>query len=370
MGGKVMIGAIKDRIDAYLGRGRHSIAVPVMDGPLHPNHALDEASELFASADVDNLTDLGGVLHFSCGPQLMRFVAGNGAIEAVETFGGDITCLASSDDHALAIGVEGQGLLLRGGAHDGKAIERLGNAPLRCATAALFEDENTLVVTIGAKQRVHADWKRDLMARGATGEVWRIDLASGNATRLADKLAYPFGVCQTPDGLAISEAWAHRVIILSPEGKKTPVLEDLPGYPARIVAAPDGGYVLAVFAPRNQLVEFVLRETEFLKVMTETVHPDNWIAPKLMWGQGFKEPMQGAALKTMGIIKPWAPTWSYGLVVALDGEFAPVASFHSRADGTRHGITSVCMHAGKIAAGSKGAGSVVQLDYATSGEAH
>ena len=72
-----------------------------------------------------------------------------------------------------------------------------------------------------------------------------------------------------------------------------------------------------------------------------------------MWGQGFKEPMQGAALKTMGIIKPWAPTWSYGLVVALGDAFQPVASFHSRADGQRHGITSACEYGDGFLAGSK-----------------
>ena len=38
------------------------------------------------------------------------------------------------------------------------------------------------------------------------------------------------------------------------------VLSDLPAYPGRIAPARDGGFWLALFAPRNQLVEFVLRE--------------------------------------------------------------------------------------------------------------
>lgn len=364
-----MIGAIKDRVERYLGRGRHSIAVPVMDGPMHPNHRLDQAEDLLAVPQVDNLTNVDGELWFSSDVKLMHHPVDAEGPQTVETFEAPVTCLAASPDRALAVGLDGKGILLRGGAHDGTRIETLGGKALSCPTAALFLDKDTLVVTIGAADRLHADWKRDLMARGRTGQVWQIDLPSGNATQLAGGLAYPYGICQAPQGLVVSEAWEHRLVVLE-NGKVRPVLEDLPGYPARIAAAADGGYALAIFAPRNQLVEFVLREPEFLHVMTTTVHPDNWIAPKLMWGQGFKEPMQGAALKTMGIIKPWAPTWSYGLVVALDEGLAPVASFHSRADGHRHGVTSVCMLGGKLLAAAKGAGVVVAIEQQQAAEAH
>ena len=43
----------------------------------------------------------------------------------------------------------------------------------------------------------------------------------------------------------------------------------------------------------------------------------------------------------MGIHKPWSPSRSYGLVVKLDAQLRPVASFHSRANGRRHGVTAV-----------------------------
>ena len=357
-----MIGAIKDRVERYLGRGRHSIAVPVMDGPLHPNHALDQAEALFQMPGLDNLTDVDGELWMSSGGKLMHLPAGGDGPATVETYDADISCLAAAPDRALAVGLDGRGLRIRGGAHDGRKIETLGGNPVTCPTAAVFEDKDRLVVTLGATGRPHADWKRDLMTQGHSGEVWRIDLASGESSRLAGGLSYPYGICPTPRGLLVSEAWKHRLVLIDSAGRLQEVLPDLPSYPARITPGPNGGYVLAPFAPRNQLVEFVLREPEFLQTMTGTVHPDNWIAPKLMWGQGFKEPMQGAALKTMGIIKPWAPTWSYGLVMTLDETFAPTASFHSRADGTRHGVTSVCSHGGRIVAGAKGAGVAVALD--------
>lgn len=364
-----MIRALLDRTDKLLGRGKYSIAVPVMDGPLHPNHKLDHAAHLFDATDIDNLTLIGTDIWCSSGADLLR-VSADGTPEVADTFDAPITCLAASGDGATAIGVDGGGIYIRGGAHNGRHIEKLGGNALKCATAVAFEDDHSLVITVGARDRVHAEWKRDLMAQGRTGEVWRVDLTNGTGKMLAGGLGFPYGICPTPNGLAVSEAWAHRIILIGESGQITPVLEDLPGYPARLAPDAAGGYVLAVFAPRNQLVEFVLREPEFLHAMTTQVPSDHWIAPKLMWGQGFKEPMQGAALKTMGIIKPWAPTWSYGLVVSLDDGFAPVASYHSRADGNRHGVTSVCTHGDKILVASKGAGVCVALSPNTVAEAN
>jgi hypothetical protein len=46
---------------------------------------------------------------------------------------------------------------------------------------------------------------------------------------------------------------------------------DLPGYPARISPAQAGGSWLAVFAPRRQIVEFVLREPAYRKRMLQEV---------------------------------------------------------------------------------------------------
>lgn len=360
-----MINFITDRIDKLLGRGAHSIAVPVLDGPFHPNQRLEEAKELFAAPMLDNLVVTGDDIYFSSGSELL--VAHNGAVHRSVSFQHDISCLSISEDGGLAIGFDGHGILLQGGVHDGKTITELGGAPLTCATAMAFSDPNNLIVAIGARARRSSEWKRDLMEHGKSGEVWRINLPTGDTELLAQGLAYPYGVCVTETGIVVSEAWAHRLILLNESKAPEILLSDLAGYPARIVKKKNGGYLLAIFAARNQLVEFVLREPEFLRAMTTQVHPDNWIAPKLRWGQGFKEPMQGAALKTMGIIKPWAPTWSYGLVAELDDGFQPIASYHSRADGTRHGVTSVAEYNDNIIIGAKGAGMAVLLSSAIDG---
>ena len=135
---------------------------------------------------------------------------------------------------------------------------------------------------------------------------------------------------------------------------------DLPGYPGRISPAADGWW-LAVFAPRSQLVEFVLREPGYRRSMLAEGEEEYWIAPSLHPSRSFLEPMQLGGLKQLGILKPWAPTRSYGLIVGLDAEGEPRRSFHSRADGGRHGVTSSLEGGGRLVLTAKGGNTIVAI---------
>jgi hypothetical protein len=57
----------------------------------------------------------------------------------------------------------------------------------------------------------------------------------------------------------------------------------------------------------------------------------------------------------MGVLKPWAPPRSYGLVlrVAADGRIE--RSLHSLVDGRHHGITAVVEHGRALYAVSRAA---------------
>lgn len=142
------------------------------------------------------------------------------------------------------------------------------------------------------------------------------------------------------------------------------MLDRLPGYPSRISPAANGGFWLSVFAARTQLVEFVLRETAYRKRMMAEVEPQYWIAPTLSSGRTFLEPMQGAHIKTMGILKPWAPPRSYGLVIRLSPEGLPRYSLHSRVDGKNHGIVAAVECGGSLFVLAKGSRRLLQLPIA------
>jgi hypothetical protein len=210
------------------------------------------------------------------------------------------------------------------------------------------------------------------MERGATGSLWLIDLSKpeATATPLCKNLAFPTGLARAGEGrLFVSEAWRHRILAFEKEGKSQPepILSDLPAYPGRIAPARDGGFWLALFAPRNQLVEFVLREDDYRRRMIDTVDPNFWIAPALSSGASFLEPIQGGARKKLNMLKPWSPSWSYGLVARCGPTMRPLRSFHSRADGAIHGVTSCCEFNDTLYVAAKGAGRIVAVNLANTG---
>jgi len=174
-------------------------------------------------------------------------------------------------------------------------------------------------------------------------------------------LEYAFGACALGAETLVSESWRHRLLAIEPQGRRRIVLDRLPVYPSRIVAAADGGFWLTAFAARTQLVEFVLREPAFRRRMMKEIAPEHWIAPRLRSGQSFLEPMQGAHLRTMGVLKPWAPPRSYGLVIRLSSEGTPLYSLHSRVDGVNHGIVAAIEVGGFLYMLAKGPGRLIRL---------
>ncbi|SEP11308.1 hypothetical protein SAMN04490248_1268 [Salinihabitans flavidus] len=352
-----MIAFFQRKLDKIRGSGDAAVTVPSMDGALRPNQLVEEAEPICRTEQPDMICECGGEILFSTGNQVCALSDGRERY----AFDTTVSALAAGSDGALAVGLANDGIRLIGGPHDGKDLAAMLGRTLNCPVALLFDGADTLFVANGSENFSPNDWKHDLMSRGQTGSVWRIDLAAGSAERLMGDLAWPFGLGLGADGLVITESWRHRVLHRTRDGGVKTPLWDLPGYPARISPASGGGWWLAVFAPRNPLIEFILREPGFRERMIEEIDPDYWAAPSLEASTTFLQPLQGGAQVHLGVVKPWAPSQSYGLVIRLDEMFRPVASQHSRADGKRHGITSVAEVDGQLLAASKGGNLVLRL---------
>lgn len=359
-----MSGLLRNLIDRIMGgRGEHSITVPVMDGALKPNDYLDRMPALATLEEPDNLVSNGHEAYLTSGPSIYRLGA-DGALTLLGRETTPITFLALSPTGMLAIGLDSGGVRFMGGPLDGRTFGAQGSR-ITAPTAAVFADENTLVVCNGSAINPASDWRRDLLGLGRTGSVVKVDLGSGATSGIADHLAWPAGICLAGNGaVVVSEAWRHRLVRLRLDGGAvdTP-LADLPAYPGRLVPASDGGYWLTLFAVRSQLQEFVLREPRYRREMMATIEPAYWIAPALSSGKSFKEPLQAGGVIRLGIHKPWAPTRSYGLVARLDEQFQPAWSAHSRADGTRHGITSITELGGRAVVTARGNDELVVIDH-------
>jgi hypothetical protein len=356
-----MIGALTRVFDNLLGRGEAAVTVPPLDGAFRPNRRLDEATSRALLEGVDCLAVDGDTLMASA--QDAVFTLGrDGSWTRRKSYSSTVACISEISDGGLAIALEKGEILIEGGRFDGQHYQAVAGA--RCITAMASAGSH-LYVTNGSATNGMSDWQRDLLERNASGTIWRIELESGAATTIAGGLAWPAGLAIDGESLVVSEAWKHQLVRIDPSrpSKRQVLYADLPAYPGRIAAAADG-YWLALFAPRSQLVEFLLREPTYRKRMMAEVPQPFWVAPKLRSGRSFYESLQGGGVKHLGMLKPWAPTMSAGFCVKLDADFRPRSSLQSRADGRTHGVTSAIEHRGQIFAAARGDGVIASLPAA------
>jgi len=352
---------LRDWRDRLLGRGSAAITVPVMDGALKPNRGLDEAEVLAELPELDDLASDGGRLWASAGTALWRL--DGGAPVELRRFDAPVTALALGKGGRGAVALGGRRVLvLDGGGAEIARLEALDGAPLRSVNALAFDGDEALLFSDGSERFAPTEWCHDLMAHGRSGRVarWRFAGAAATAT-VARGQHYAFGVLGLGGAVLHSESWRHRV--MRSDGRASrPLVEELPGYPSRLAAARDGGFWLTCFTCRTQLVEFVLREHEYRRRMVAEIDPRYWVAPALSSGQSFLEPLQGAGVKQMGVLKPWAPPRSYGLVIKVAADGRIERSLHSLVDGRHHGVTAVTEHGGALYVASKGSGRVLKVE--------
>lgn len=353
-----MIGALRSVRDRLLGDGERSVAIPVFDGPLKPNNLLETADVLFEHAGLSDVAcSADGSVYAACGNAVLRLEKDGTAeeaalfdapVQALTAFAGG---LAVATDHAVVI---------HDGVSAGSVLDGVDGKPLTGVNALASDGQGGLLISQGSRQHPIAEWSRDLLSHGATGRVLRYDPSAGTVSVLASHLRYSYGVGVVQDKVVVSESWAHQLRTVG-SGSDEVLLSALPGYPARLSPARGGGYWLAVFAARTQLVEFVLLEDDYRMEMMRTVPPHYWIAPALSSGQDFCEPLQLGSVRQMGVLKPWAPPRSYGLVIRLDEALQPRYSLHSRVGGRHHGVTAVAESTDRLLVLAKGAGRILQL---------
>ncbi|HEY4066574.1 MAG TPA: strictosidine synthase [Burkholderiaceae bacterium] len=357
-----MLETLSRLVGAGFGRRDAALSIPIMDGALKPNNQLEEAPVF---AEREGLEDLAigadGQLYAAAGTGVFR-VTGDGRFEPLASYDRAVSALAVAPDGTLAAGL---GNAVRWGV--GTAAEReVAAAPGAqgfVAVGALHvRADGGLLIADASALHPGPQWRHDLMGQGRSGRVLAHDPRSGATSVLASGLAHAFGACADPQGrVVVSEAWRHRLTLLAPDRPAAPALTALPGYPARIAPARGGGFWLSVFACRTQLVEFVLREHAYRREMMRSIEPRYWVAPAFSSGADFLEPLQGGGVKQMGILKPWAPPRSYGLVVRLGADFVPKYSLHSRVGGRHHGIVAAAQRGDELFVLSKGSGRILRL---------
>jgi hypothetical protein len=361
-----VIPALEDFLDRVLGRGDAAITVPPFDGPLKPNQLLESAEVLGEFADPEDLACIGGALYLADGLALRR-CEGSSSRE-VRRFDRPVTAICGLPGGRLAVALSGVEIRIFASAEGTDEGKRIAG-DLHAVNALASGADGSLLATDGSGDESSREWVRDLLNRGRSGRLLSIDTETGEIKVRASDLQFAFGAASTGNDVLVSESWKHRLLAIAPDGSVKIALDQLPVYPSRILPASDGGFWLTAFIARTQLVEFILRERGYRKRMMREVPPEFWIAPRLRSGDSFREPMQGAHLKTMGVVKPWAPPRSYGLVIRLASDFSPLFSFHSRVDGENHGVTAAAELNGALYVLAKGSRRLLRLQLTAAKEA-
>jgi hypothetical protein len=358
-----VISAFRAFADRLLGRGEATITVPSFDGALKPNQILEKAETIGQFEAPEDLATDGTTLYIADGTAILR-LDGAAATE-VRRFDRPITALCCLPGGGIAVALGGREVQVFTTPSAANAATTFADTSMNAINALSPGAGGTLVATDGSATRPTGQWVHDLMERGRTGRVLVLDIASGRVRTIASGLHYAFGACTAGDAVFVSESWQHRLIAIASDGSRRPILDNLPVYPSRLAPAASGGFWLTAFAARTQLVEFVLRENAYRRRMMAEIDPEYWIAPKLKSGQSFLEPMQGAHIKTMGVVKPWAPPRSYGLVIRLSANGTPLYALHSRVDGVNHGVAAAVEMNGALFAIAKGPGRLLRVPLGT-----
>lgn len=343
------------------------IAIKPMDGALAPNDKLDSLERVIIDGGdgPDDVAEDGeGGLLVSCGDKVLKLSAGGKVNEFVHCEG-VVSALCSTSDGCFVVGIDGWGLIYFD--RFGKELARCreASAPTCWSITALADDLNGGVFfAVGSRLRGASDWLKDLFERNVEGYVGHWDLRSNSLPSITvAKLAWPSGLLVEIDKggrrkLIVTEGWTHDIWRYEVERNSVVggqrLIRNMVGYPARISPAYGGGYWLALFARRTQLVELVLKEDAFRSAMMKSLAPELWIGPALRSTGDHREPLQMGGIRALGVRKAWAPPRSCGLVVRLSHDGEILESLQSRVGGHAHGVVAAREFGDRLVITSRG----------------
>lgn len=330
-----------------------------LEGMLGPNGRLDAAAGMKVEAPDALCVKADGRLLVSSGTRVMALDAWGGATVTWATFDGPVTALCQGPGGLVAAGLAGGRLAVRDGS--GRPVDGWALPAGRVASVVdcAFTSGDELVLVdcgYGPGDNVLAQAAWDDEARGQLVSLHR----SGETRAVAAGLHCPMGICLDGQG-GMLVPLLERAAIVDETGR---VLQaGYPGYLGRLRRTPSG-HALACLSRRDPLIEFLKTERAFVAAMKTKIEPRHWIAPRANPEFSHDFPIELGATRLYGEVKPWAPSFSYGLLIETDGGLMPVGSAQSRANGQRHAICDVAAWNGDLIAVSRASGEILNLGAA------
>jgi hypothetical protein len=334
------------------------LAPPAMtlEGVLGPNGRLDEAAGMTVDASGALCATVDGRLVYSSGSGVMVLDRWGGRPAAWAIFDAAVTAICQGPAGLVAVGLERGRVAVLDAA--GKPVEGWSSPAGRLASVVdcVFRSDDELLLVdcgYGADSNVLAQAAWDDEARGRVVALRR----SGEISVVASGLHCPMSVCLEASGQVLISL-LERASIVDISGKVREA--GYPGYLGRLRRTPTG-YAMACLSRRDPLIEFLKTERAFVAEMKARIAPRHWIAPRADPEFSHDFPIELGATRLFGEVKPWAPSFSYGLLIEMDENLMPVGSAQSRANGRRHAISDAVVWNGDLIAVSKASGEILNL---------
>lgn len=327
-----------------------------LEGMLGPNGRLDEAAGIKADAPDALCVATEGRLLFSSGSRVMSLAAWGGKPQAWATFDAPVTALCQSSGGIVAVGLAGGRLAVLDAS--GKPVDgwTLPAGRVRSVVDCVFRSEVELLLVdcgYGEPDNLLALAAWDDAARGQVVALNR----AGETRVIVGGLHCPMGVSLDAQGGPLISL-LERASIVDAAGKVRQ--GGYLGYLGRLRQTPTG-YAMACLSRRDPLIEFLKTEPAFVEEMKSKIAPRHWIAPRANPEFSHDFPIELGATRLFGEVKPWAPSFSYGLLIEMDADLMPTGSAQSRANGRRHAICDVAVWNGDLLAVSRASGEILNL---------
>ena len=336
--------------------GRQAPPAMTLEGMLGPNSRLDDAVGICIETPDALCVNADGRLLVSSGERVLALEAWGGEPETWALFDAPVTALCASPGGLVAVGLAGGRIAVRDGS--GRSIDgwTLPAGSVASVVDCVFRSEDELLLVdcgYGTDANLLAQASWDGEAYGQLVALRR----SGETKVIASGLHCPMGVTLgQQDEVLVS--LLERACIVDASGQVRQL--GYPGYLGRLRRTATG-YVLACLSRRDPLIEFLKTERTFIAEMKANIEPRHWIAPRANPEFSHDFPIELGATRLFGEVKPWAPSFSYGLLIELDERLMPVGSAQSRANGQRHAICDAVSWNGDLIAISRASGEILNL---------
>ena len=240
--------------------------VPPLEGDFAANRVL-QGMELFATPNShgpeDVAVDAEGRIYVGVVEgQILRYAADGSNPQAFADTGGRPLGMDFDNDGNLIVADAVKGLLSIDPSGAIKVLcTEAGDHPFRLTDDVDVDSQNVAWFSDASYIWAVQEYMSEVLESAPNGRLLKYDINTGECSVVLDELFFANGVAVSPDEtyVLVNETTRYRVkrvYVRGPrKGDVEVFIDNLPGFPDGISAGADGIFWLALFAPRNELLD-------------------------------------------------------------------------------------------------------------------